>query len=186
MVQVRESDGSVKLIVTPTPLVAWDGPVAVLINSGSASASEIFAAAIQDYGRGVIMGEQSFGKGTVQNLVDLDKVSGGEKMGQLTLTIAKFYRISGGSTQHKGVVPDIMFPSAFDPNETGESSYPTALPWDKIASTAHQASTGIGSIITNLIEKHEARTGKNTEYQYFIKDLEKSKVHRNKSILSKS
>lgn len=184
VVQVREGDGSVKVNRDTDPLVAWDGPVAVLINSGSASASEIVAAAIQDYGRGVVVGEQSFGKGTVQNLVDLDKVSGGEKMGQLTLTIAKFYRISGGSTQHQGVVPDIMFPSAFDPNETGESSYPTALPWDKIASTTHQASTGIGSIITDLIEKHEVRTGKNTEYQYFIKDLEKSKVHRNKKVFS--
>ncbi|MCA0388631.1 MAG: carboxy terminal-processing peptidase [Bacteroidetes bacterium] len=184
VVQVKEADGSVKVNKDTDPSIAWDGPMAVLINSGSASASEIFAAAIQDYGRGVILGEQSFGKGTVQNLIDLDKVSGGQKLGQLTLTIAKFYRISGGSTQHKGVIPDILFPSAFDPSETGESSYPTALPWDKINATAFQASSGLSSTITDLEAKHDARTGKNSEYQYFIKDLDKSKGHRGKKVFS--
>ncbi len=184
VVQVRESDGSVKVNRDNDPSIAWDGPLAVLINSGSASASEIYAAAIQDYGRGIILGEQSFGKGTVQNLIDLDKVSGGSKLGQLTLTIAKFYRISGGSTQHKGVIPDILFPSAFDPSETGESSYPTALPWDKIAATAYPSVSGITSFFKELSEKHDQRTAKNSEYQYFIQDLEKSKKHRNEKVFS--
>ncbi len=184
VVQVRESDGSVKVNRDNDPSIAWDGPLAVLINSGSASASEIYAAAIQDYGRGVILGEQSFGKGTVQNLIDLDKVSGGSKLGQLTLTIAKFYRISGGSTQHKGVIPDISFPSAFDPSETGESSYPTALPWDKIAATSYQSISGITSNFKELSEKHDQRTAKNPEYQYFIQDLEKSKKRRNEKVFS--
>lgn len=184
VVQVKEADGNVKVNKDTDPFIAWDGPMAVLINSGSASASEIFAGAIQDYGRGIILGEQSFGKGTVQNLIDLDKVSGGEKLGQLTLTIAKFYRISGGSNQHKGVIPDILFPSAFDPSETGESSYPTALPWDKINATVYQAFSGLSDKINDLSVKHDARTAKNGEYQYFIKDLEKSKAHRGKKVFS--
>ncbi len=184
VVQVKEADGNVKVNKDTDPFIAWDGPMAVLINSGSASASEIFAGAIQDYGRGIILGEQSFGKGTVQNLIDLDKVSGGEKLGQLTLTIAKFYRISGGSNQHKGVIPDILFPSAFDPSETGESSYPTALPWDKINATVYQAFSGLSDKINDLSVKHDARTVKNGEYQYFIKDLEKSKAHRGKKVFS--
>ncbi len=184
VVQVKETDGSVKVNRDNDPSIAWDGPLAVLINSGSASASEIYAAAIQDYGRGIVLGEQSFGKGTVQNLIDLDKVSGGSKLGQLTLTIAKFYRISGGSTQHKGVIPDILFPSAFDPSETGESSYPTALPWDKITPTAFQPNSGISSYFEDLKSKHDKRTAGNEEYQYFIKDLEKSKTHRNEKVFS--
>jgi carboxyl-terminal processing protease len=184
VVQVKEGDGSVKVDRDNDPSIYWDGPMAVLVNSGSASASEIFAAALQDYGRSVILGEQTFGKGTVQNLIDLDKFSGGQKLGQLTLTIAKFYRISGGSTQHKGVVPDISFPSAFNPDETGESSFPTALPWDKIPVTTYSPSTSISPLFDELAKMHNERTSKNSEYQYFIKDLDKSKVHRNEKIFS--
>jgi carboxyl-terminal processing protease len=96
----------------------------VLVNDISASASEIFAAAMQDYGRAIIIGEQTYGKGTVQNMLDLNSFMqlDNKKMGQLKMTIAKFYRISGGSTQHKGVIPDIIFPSAFADAEFGEDA----------------------------------------------------------------
>ena len=105
-------------------------PVVVLVNRLSASASEIFAGALQDYGRALVVGSRTFGKGTVQTLASLDE-------GQLKFTISKFYRISGGSTQHKGVVPDVSMPSMYDESESGESSYKTALPWDSIHGVRH-------------------------------------------------
>ena len=111
----------------------------MLVNRGSASASEIFAGAIQDYGRGLIIGETTFGKGTVQNLIDLDRWPANEEpqFGQVKLTIAQFFRVSGGSTQHKGVVPDIRFPVTVDASEFGESTYDNALPWTRIAAAPH-------------------------------------------------
>ena len=132
VVQVRESGGRVQVDSDQQAGVAWDGPLAVLINRGSASASEIFAGAIQDYGRGLVIGETTFGKGTVQNLVDLDRwpANEGQKYGQLKLTIAQFFRVSGSSTQHKGVVPDIRFPVTVDASEFGESTYDNALAVD--------------------------------------------------------
>jgi carboxyl-terminal processing protease len=113
VVQVRDSQGRVNLERDREPGMAWDGPLAVLVDRRSASASEIFAAAIQDYGRGVVIGETTFGKGTVQNLIDLDEFSRSEnsRLGQIKLTMAQFYRIAGGSTQLKGVVPDISCPA---------------------------------------------------------------------------
>ncbi|KAB2909742.1 MAG: carboxy terminal-processing peptidase [Ignavibacteriales bacterium] len=184
VVQVKDADGSIKVDKDTDPAVYWDGPLAVLVNSSSASASEIFAAAIQDYGRGVVLGEQTFGKGTVQNLVDLDRVSNSQNLGQLTLTIAKFYRISGGSTQHKGVIPDILFPSVFDPDEMGESSFPTALPWDKITASNYEHDNEITKILPELIELHKKRTDNSEEYQYLIEDNEKAKLKRNEKKVS--
>jgi carboxyl-terminal processing protease len=119
----------------------YDGPLAVLVNRFSASASEIFAAAIQDYGRGVVIGQQTYGKGTVQNLYPLDRYAPGAdpRFGQLTLTIGKYYRVTGESTQHRGVIPDIVVPSPIDTHMVGESSRETALPWDQIRDPLHAA-----------------------------------------------
>lgn len=139
VVQVRESGGRVTVNSDRKTGVAWDGPLAVLINRASASASEIFAGAIQDYGRGLVIGETSFGKGTVQNMVDLDRWPANEapRFGSVKLTIAQFFRVAGGSTQHKGVVPDIAFPVSVDASEYGESTYDNALPWTRIAAVPH-------------------------------------------------
>lgn len=140
VVQRKQSDGKISQEVDRDIEQVYNGPLVVMINRFSASASEIFAAAIQDYKRGIIVGEQSYGKGTVQSVVDLDNYlgDGKEPAGQLKITLEKFYRINGSSTQHKGVSPDFALPSAFSAEEFGESSQPSALPWDMIASTTYQ------------------------------------------------
>jgi len=139
VVQRKQADGRITQEIDRDAELVYDGPMAVMINRFSASASEIFAAAIQDYKRGIIVGEQSYGKGTVQSVVDLDNYMANEKepVGQLKITLEKFYRINGSSTQHKGVSPDFALPSAFSAEEFGESSQPSALPWDMIPSTAY-------------------------------------------------
>ena len=137
----------------------YDGPLAVMINRLSASASEIFAGAIQDYGRGIVVGEQSFGKGTVQSLVSLQE-------GQLKITESKFYRISGDSTQHRGVIPDITYPSLFDPNEIGESALDNALAWDQIAPARFNRYHDYGAIMPMLTTLHEKRAANDPDYRY--------------------
>src|SRR6185295_13567373 len=134
VVQQRNAKGQISVEGDTRAGVAWDGPLGVLINRGSASASEIFDAAIQDYGRGLIIGEPSFGKGTVQTVIDLDRVAKNSKpeFGELKMTIAQFFRINGGTTQLRGVTPDIVFPSVFDAEAFGESSFDNALPWTQI------------------------------------------------------
>ncbi|HTV49578.1 MAG TPA: carboxy terminal-processing peptidase [Steroidobacteraceae bacterium] len=133
VVQLKDTSGHLEVLDDPDQAIAYDGPLAVLVDRYSASASEIFAAAIQDYRRGVIVGQRTFGKGTVQNLVPLDRWSQRPVNGQLTVTIGKFYRITGESTQHHGVEPDVQLPSPIDMEEVGESSLEAALPWDRIA-----------------------------------------------------
>jgi len=133
VVQLKDTTGRLEVLDDPDQGIAYDGPLAVLVDRYSASASEIFAAAIQDYHRGVIIGQRTFGKGTVQNLVPLDRWSQRPINGQLTVTIGKFYRITGESTQHRGVDPDVPLPSPIDMEEIGESSLEAALPWDRIA-----------------------------------------------------
>ncbi|MCK5086176.1 MAG: carboxy terminal-processing peptidase, partial [Melioribacteraceae bacterium] len=148
-------------------------PIAVLINRYSASASEIFAGAIQDYGRGVVVGEQSFGKGTVQNLIDLNRFmpTKDDKLGKLKITIAKFYRITGSSTQKLGVIPDIEFPSLPRDN-FGEASKPSALKWDQIATSDYQLYGDISQYLPELLEKHQQRILDNLEFQYINEDIE--------------
>ena len=138
---------------------AWDGPLAVLVNRLSASASEIFAGAIQDYGRGVVIGNQTFGKGTVQQLIPLGR-------GQLKLTQAKFYRVSGQSTQHQGVVPDISFPSVMDPERVGESSLDDALGWDQIQPAIYRGSNEISLHVGALKRRHDERVAEDLEFEY--------------------
>ena len=132
--QLRETGGRVEVLDDPEPGVACDGPLVVLVDRFSASASEIFAAAIQDYGRGLVVGQQTYGKGSVQNLYPLDRYALGPDpgFGQLTVTIGKYYRVTGESTQHRGVQPDIAMPTAISTEEVGESTRESALPWDRI------------------------------------------------------
>lgn len=173
VVQVRESGGRVQVDSDSTAGVAWDGPLAVLINRGSASASEIFAGAIQDYGRGLIIGETSFGKGTVQNLVDLDRwpMNDGKRFGQVKLTIAQFFLPGGSSTQNRGVVPDIKFPVTVDATEFGESTYKNALPWTRIAAVPHTRYGDFSPLLPQLETLHSARVAQDKEFQWWSEDI---------------
>jgi carboxyl-terminal processing protease len=186
VVQVRNADGSIDIGDDPDPEIVYDGPLAVLVNRFSASASEIFAGAIQDYGRGIIIGEQTFGKGTVQNLIDLNRVMPGskDKLGQIKLTIAKYYRIDGGSTQHLGVVPDIQFPSPYEPDEFGESSEPSALPWDQISPTMYEKYGDLSAIIPQLQASHKERFFSGAEYDYLLEDIEEYRASRDRKYIS--
>ena len=154
----------------------YEGPLAVMINRLSASASEIFAGAIQDYGRGIIVGEQSFGKGTVQSLVPLQE-------GQLKITESKFYRVSGGSTQHRGVVPDINYPSLFDPETIGESALDNALAWDQIAPTRFNRYNNYDTIIPTLASLHSARAANDPDYQFLQDQVDLAQGARAISVL---
>ncbi len=173
VVQVRESGGRVQVDSDSVTGVAWDGPLAVLINRGSASASEIFAGAIQDYGRGLIIGETTFGKGTVQNLVDLDRwpAADGKRFGQVKLTIAQFFLPGGSSTQNKGVVPDIQFPVSVDASEFGESTYDNALPWTRIAAVPHTQYGDFAPLLPQLKTLHDARVTQDKEFQWWSEDI---------------
>ncbi|MBA4406235.1 tail-specific protease [bacterium] len=186
VVQVKNSANIVEVDQDTDPSVTYDGPLAVMVNRFSASASEIFAAAIQDYGRGIILGSSTFGKGTVQNMIDLNRTipTANKKLGQLKLTIAKFYRITGSSTQHLGVKPDINFPSQFTAKEFGESGQPSALPWDQIAPAPFKRFSDLSKSISLLQKKHEERINKDPEFQYLLQDVEEFKKNREKKEIS--
>ena len=173
VVQVRESGGRITVDGEDDPKITWSGPMAVLVNRGSASASEIFSGAIQDYGRGLIIGETTFGKGTVQNIVDLDRWPSIHKqhLGQLKLTIAQFFRVSGSSTQLKGVVPDISFPTSIDAIEFGESTYKNALPWSEIPQASHTLYANFAPLVPQLNAMHAARVAKDVEFQWWQEDV---------------
>src|SRR5690606_5203525 len=180
IVQLKETSGSVQVLDDPSPnQVVYDGPRVVLVDRYSASASEMFAAAIQDYGRGIVIGQQTFGKGTVQNLFSLDRVIRGTDNGQLTLTIGKYYRVTGDSTQHRGVIPDIVLPSRVDPETVGESSRDTALPWDRIQPTRYRTSTALQSLTQQPLEaaiealrEYQAREAANDpNYEYLMSEI---------------
>ena len=187
VVQVRESTGETEVYTDPDPSVTYDGPMAVLVNRFSASASEIFAAAIQDYKRGIIVGGQTFGKGTVQTLIDLNKwlPKEAEKVGQVKMTIQKFYRINGSSTQHKGVTPDVQLPSAFSAEEYGESSQKSALPWDQINTTRYEQSRGIDDkILTRLRDRFDQRLKSDPELKQLAQDLADFKKAKENTVVS--
>ena len=173
VVQLRNSSGRISRLDDPDPVarVAYNGPLAVLVDRFSASASEIFAAAIQDYARGVIVGQQTFGKGTVQNLYSLDqylKPEDGPGYGQLTLTIGKYYRVTGESTQHRGVDPDIELPSLIDTEAFGESVRDSALPWDTIQTTRFRAGEPLDSTIASLTASQLERAKTDPNFLYLI------------------
>ncbi|HOV95197.1 MAG TPA: carboxy terminal-processing peptidase [Thermomonas sp.] len=186
VVQVRESGGKVSVQYDQDAGVAWDGPLAVLVNRGSASASEIVAGAIKDYGRGLIIGETTFGKGTVQTMVDLDRWPANEKprFGEVKLTVAQFFRPDGSSTQNKGVEPDVAFPASVDASEFGESTYPNALPWTRIAAAAHVRYGNFTPLLPQLDALHAARAAKDVEYQWWVEDVRKYREETAKKSIS--
>ncbi len=186
VVQVKNADGSIEVDRDPDPGILYDGPMAVMVNRFSASASEIFTAAIQDYGRGIIVGENTYGKGTVQNGIDLNRIvpESDNKFGQINLTIAKFYRVTGNSTQNLGVTPDIQFPSAYPADKFGESSQASALPWDKIKSSNFTQFSNIKKYIPALEKKHEERIKDNPDFQELIAHVNHLKESMNKHSVS--
>jgi carboxyl-terminal processing protease len=186
VVQVREAGGRVSVESDDAAGVAWDGPLAVLVDRSSASASEIFAAAIQDYGRGLIIGETTFGKGTVQNLIDLDRFQNSRepRFGQLKLTIAQFFRIDGGTTQFNGVVPDLAFPVTLDASEFGESTYDNALPASRIPPAPHREYGHFAPMLLTLAQRHEARIATDTEFQWWAEDVARFRRDREEGTIS--
>ncbi|SDU16739.1 carboxy terminal-processing peptidase [Halopseudomonas salegens] len=175
-VLVRNSQGKVQVLDDSNPGIAYQGPLAVMVNRLSASASEIFAGAMQDYGRALVIGEPTFGKGTVQSIQPLNH-------GELKLTLAKFYRISGQSTQHRGVVPDIVFPSLLDSREIGESSLPRALPWDTIAPADYNAGLQLAPFIRQLSERHLDRVASDAEFNYTLARVDLNKRMQEREFL---
>ncbi len=173
VVQLRQSNGRIEVLTDKDPTIAYDGPLVVLVDRYSASASEIFAAAIQDYGRGIVVGQQTFGKGTVQNLFPLDRYKRAPNpgFGQLTLTIGKYYRVTGNSTQHRGVVPDISLPSSIDSSLVGESTRDTALPWDQIAATDFSGNQFPYRPVPALEQRHVQRQVDNPDFDYLRDDI---------------
>lgn len=196
VVQVRDTRNRVQVDSDEEPGVAWDGPFGVMINRFSASASEIFAGAIQDYGRGIILGSQSYGKGTVQSAIEMsrfisatnklllkakgedkdpDTPNGAPEYGQINITMGKFYRVTGSSTQHKGVSPDVSFPTQYTAEKFGESSEPSALPWDQIKPTNYKRVADLAAVTQKLNAVHETRMKKSPEYKYLLEDIEEFK-----------
>jgi carboxyl-terminal processing protease len=178
VVQVKDSKNHIEVGVDDDPGVAYNGPLVVLTNRFSASASEIFAGAIQDYHRGVVVGESTYGKGTVQTVIDLNRFISepSAEAGQLKLTFQKFYRVTGSSTQHKGVVPDIKLPSALDPEQFGESSSPSALPWDEIRGTLFQKTPVINDkVLAGLNRSYHERLKSDLALSRFVDDTEEAR-----------
>ncbi|MBB5619098.1 carboxyl-terminal processing protease [Pedobacter cryoconitis] len=195
VVQVKDQKGEVEVDSDENPGVAWSGPFGVLVDRTTASASEIFAGAIQDYGRGVIIGTQTYGKGTVQQPIDLNKLvnpsilerlaslvkldSTGKpvqtaevpQLGQINLTIAKFYRVNGSSTQHKGVMPDITLPSFYPMDKVGEDTEASALPWDEIQKSDFVPVANLAALRTELAKLHETRMGRSLDYKILVQDI---------------
>ncbi|EKO3451483.1 carboxy terminal-processing peptidase [Vibrio fluvialis] len=186
VVQVRDSYGRVNVNSDTDGKVSYSGPMTVLINRYSASASEIFAAAMQDYGRAIILGENSFGKGTVQQHRSLNHIYDlfDKELGYVQYTIQKFYRIDGGSTQNKGVIPDIAFPTAVDAAETGESMESNALPWDSIDKAKYEKLHDFHKMITALIAEHQTRIAKDMEFSFIQQDIAKYKAEKDDNYLS--
>jgi carboxyl-terminal processing protease len=198
VVQVRNSEDQIEIDKDEDPSIAYTGPLAVLVDRFSASATEIFSGAIQDYGRGLIVGTQTYGKGSVQNAIDLDRVitpsllertaglinkdakpvRGGQNVfGQLNLTIAKFYRITGNSTQHKGVTPDVQFPSVIPLDKYGEDTEPSAMPFDVIAKSTYTKVSDFSMVLPQLRKLHEQRMESSVSYKYLLQDIADFKKH---------
>ena len=188
VVQVKDAIGRIEINDDTDPSITYTGPLAVLVDRYSASASEIFAGAIQDYRRGVIIGEPTFGKGTVQNLIDLNKYDDRSEntLGHLKTTIAQFFRVSGNSTQHRGVVPDIIFPTAQDNAEYGERSYKNALPWASVTAASYQAALAPVEAFEIARGLHEKRIAKDPAFELLMEEVDTIKVLQDKSSVSLS
>lgn len=187
IVQLRYQTGKIEIHEDPIPSQVYDGPLVVLVDRFSASASEIFAAAIQDYNRGLVIGQQTFGKGTVQHLYLLDQylprldVDG---LGQLTLTIGKYYRVTGGSTQNRGVIPDIELPSLVDSSEIGENTKPRALPWDQINATRFRPQSRFDEVLGELNREQIARAAGDPDFQALLENIEVAEGLRKQKAVS--
>ncbi len=186
VVQLRDTTGRVEVDDDPDPAIFYSGPMVVLVDRFSASASEIFAAAIQDYGRALIIGQQTYGKGTVQNAHPLNYTIFGRKpeLGQLNVTIGKYYRITGESTQDRGVTPDIVLPSLIDANEVGESTRDRALPWDHIDAAAFKVEGDLKPVAASLQKLHDERTANSADFRYLHDDIAAMEAMRNQKVLS--
>ena len=187
VVQVRNRDGKISFEEDFEKGMAWEGPLAVLVNRYSASASEIFAAAIQDYGRGLVIGETTFGKGTVQSLLDLDDYYQARErlgLGQLKLTMAQFFRVNGGSTQNRGVEPDIQFPSWGDPDEYGERALDNALPWTKIDPVDYEKVSDLDRLAAVAGSRYRDRMVGNQEYEWLLEDIQEFNKHDEETSIS--
>jgi carboxyl-terminal processing protease len=187
VVQLRDTTGRIEVDDDPDPSVFYNGPLVVLVDRFSASASEIFAGAIQDYGRGLIIGQQTYGKGTVQNAHPLNYTIFGRKpeLGQLNVTIGKYYRITGESTQDRGVTPDIAIPSLIDASEVGESTRDRALPWDHIEPAAFKAESDITPpMVATLAKLHEERTAGSADFRYLHADISALDAMRSQKTVS--
>jgi carboxyl-terminal processing protease len=186
VVQLRDTTGRVEVDDDPDPSIFYSGPMVVLVDRFSASASEIFAAAIQDYGRALIIGQTTYGKGTVQNAHPLNYTIFGRKpeLGQLNVTIGKYYRITGESTQDRGVTPDILLPSLIDANEVGESTRDRALPWDHIEPATFKVEGDLKSITATLQKEHDERTANSADFRYLHEDIAAMEAMRSQKTLS--
>lgn len=182
VVQVKDGAGGLKDETDRNPELFYEGPLTVLVNRFSASASEIFAAAMQDYGRGVVVGEKTYGKGTVQNMVAVNEFVqyNGKPLGEVKLTIAKFYRITGSSTQHRGVIPDVELPSLYADKEFGEDASKYALPWDQINPTKYEPVNLVTNMLGDVRANHLKRMSNNKEYAYLEQDINFFKEHNAK------
>jgi carboxyl-terminal processing protease len=185
VVQLKVTTGELEVQDDPEAGIAYAGPLAVLVDRFSASASEIFAGAIQDYHRGVVLGQRTFGKGTVQNLVPLDRWSPRPVNGQLTVTIGKFYRVTGESTQHRGVEPDVTLPSQIDMEEFGESALEGALPWDRIPGVPFRSEgKSLQPNIAALATEEKTRADRDPDYRWLVANLAADEVMRKQTSLS--
>jgi carboxyl-terminal processing protease len=206
VVQVKDLKGDVEVSEDTNAGVIWSGPLGVMVDRLSASASEIFAGAIQDYGRGIIMGTQTYGKGTVQSSIDMNrlvnpsilqrlaalvnkagvtlKTDNGVKLGQINLTMAKFYRVTGSSTQHKGVMPDVEFPSLYPMDKIGEDTEPSALPWDEVRKSNFTPVANLTPVKAELVKLHQQRMDKSLDYKMLQEDLAEAKKSRDDTSIS--
>jgi len=186
VVQTRNAKGEITVEKDVDTDLAWDGPLGVLVNRASASASEIFAAAIQDYGRGVIIGEGSFGKGTVQTVASLDQIAKNATpaYGELKFTIAQFFRVNGGTTQLRGVTPDIVYPQTGDDTQFGESSYDNALPWTRIEPVDYKTVGNVSAQLPRLLAWHEARIRQDRDFQALLENLAEAQALRKGNVIS--
>jgi carboxyl-terminal processing protease len=186
IVQTRDASGRIDVNRDPDPGIAYGGPLAVLVDRDSASASEIFAGAIQDYRRGIIIGEPTFGKGTVQNIVDLNRYIGesSSDYGRLKTTIAQFYRISGGSNQHKGVIPDIIFPTAETAKDYGERSLENALPWDEVQPARFVPASAPIDSFSEVRRRHTERMKEDRLFQLLLEEVRFDEAATNRTTVS--
>ena len=187
LVQLKSTNEKIDVIEDPIPGSIYDGPMVVLIDRFSASASEIFAGAIQDYKRGIIIGQKTYGKGSVQSLYPLDRYSrftSKKGFGQLTLTIAKYYRVTGAGTQNKGVIPDIVLPSFIDEKLIGEETKINSLPWDKIPSLEFNTNNSLKEPIHFIENNFKSRSENNLPFDYLKEDIKRSFEQRENSIVS--